>query len=64
MELKIEKPWEQVAAKMMEHEKNLTKEDLHLEKGKEDELLQRLSAKMNRPPSAIKEWIESLSFNA
>ncbi len=61
--LQLQKPWEQVAAKLMEHNTDLTKADLHYEKGKEAELLERLAKKMGRPVQAIKEWIESVSFN-
>ena len=50
-------------ARLMEHNTDLTKEDLYYEKGKEEVLLERLSKKMGRPVQAIKEWIESMSFN-
>lgn len=63
MELKLNKPWNEVAAKLMEHDTRLTKADLDYKKGKELELLERLSKKMGRPVPAIKEWIESASFN-
>ena len=63
MELKLEKPWSEVMAKLMEHNRELTKEDLKYEKGKEEELVARLAKKMNRSEQEIKEWIESMSFN-
>jgi hypothetical protein len=63
MELQLEKPWDQVMARLMEHNPDLTQEDLYYEKGKEEALLERLSKKMGRPAQAIKEWIESMSFN-
>lgn len=63
IELQLEKPWDQVMARLMEHNTDLTKEDLYYEKGKEEVLLERLSKKMGRPVQAIKEWIESMSFN-
>ena len=63
MELQLEKPWHEVAAKLMEYNGALTKEDLYYEKGKEAALLERLAKKMGRPVQAIKEWIESVSFN-
>ena len=63
MELQLEKPWKFVKEKLMEHNTKLTDEDLYYEKGKEEELLDRLSKKMGRTPQEIREWIESLSFN-
>ncbi|MFT3935606.1 MAG: general stress protein CsbD [Chitinophagaceae bacterium] len=63
MELHLEKPWSFVKSKMMEHNTKLTEKDLIYEKGKEDELLARLSKMMGRSKQAIKEWIESLSHN-
>ena len=63
MQLRLEKPWKFVKDKLMEHYTALTEDDLHYQKGKEDELLERLSKKMNRSKQEIKEWIESLSFN-
>jgi hypothetical protein len=47
----------------MERNTELTEEDLHYEKGKDDELSERLSKKMGRSELEIKEWIESISFN-
>ncbi|MEP6749480.1 MAG: general stress protein CsbD [Bacteroidota bacterium] len=63
MELQLEKPWKLVKEKLKEHDSKLTDDDLNYEKGKDDELLERLSKKMNRPKQDVKEWIESLSFN-
>lgn len=63
MQLQLEKPWDQVKEKLKEHNTKLTDEDLVYEKGREDELVQRLSKKMGKTPQEIKEWIESLSFN-
>jgi len=63
MQLQLEKPWKFVKEKLMEHNTELTDEDLNYEKGKEDELLERLSKKMGRSKQEIKEWIESMSFN-
>jgi uncharacterized protein YjbJ (UPF0337 family) len=63
MELQLEKPWKMVKEKLKEHNTKLTDDDLNYEKGKDDELLERLSKKMGRSKQEIKEWIESLSFN-
>lgn len=63
MELQLEKPWQIVKEKLKEHNIALTDADLYYEKGREDELMERLAKKMNRSKQEIKEWIESLSFN-
>ncbi len=63
MHLQLEKPWSEVKEKLMEHERQLTDDDLQYEEGKEDELLERLAGKMNRSKQDIRKWIESLSFN-
>ncbi len=63
MELKLEQPWTQVKEKLKEHHKKLTDEDLFYEKGKEEELISRVSKKIGRPAKEAKEWIESMSFN-
>ncbi len=63
MELILEKPWKLVKEQMKEHNTDLIDDDLQYEKGKEDELLDRLSKKMHRTMMEIKVWIESLSFN-
>jgi hypothetical protein len=63
MELKLEKPWTEVKALMMEHQPNLTDADLQYVKGSDDELIERVSMKIGRSAEATKEWIESISFN-
>lgn len=63
MELQLDKPWKFVKEKLMEHNTNLTEEDLQYEKGNADELIDRLAKKMSRSPREIKDWIESMSFN-
>jgi len=63
MKLKLEAPWEEVKEKMKENNINLTDEDLVYEPGKEEELLTRLAAKMNRTPQQVKDLVESISYN-
>jgi len=63
MKLKLEAPWEEVKEKMKENNINLTDEDLVYEPGKEEELLARLAAKMNRTPQQVKDLVESISYN-
>jgi len=55
--------WEEVKAKIKERNISITDEDLHYEKGHEDELLERLSKKMNRSKEDTKAFIESISHN-
>jgi hypothetical protein len=61
--LHLENSWEVVKEKLKEQNVELTDEDLELRPGKEDELIDRLSTKLKKEPSAIKAWIESISFN-
>jgi len=61
--LKLEAPWEEVKEQLKEIHLELTDEDLEYEPGREDELLERLSTKMNKDIHAVKAWIESVSFN-
>ena len=61
--LKLEAPWEEVKEKLKEIHLDLTDEDLEYQPGQEEELLERLSAKMEKDIPAVKAWIESVSFN-
>lgn len=62
--LKLEAPWEEVKEKLKEVNLELTDEDLQYAPGQEEELLQRLSAKMKKDVSDVKGWIESVSSNS
>ena len=62
-QLKLSEPWEDVKEKIKESNIELTDEDLQYTPGKEEELLNRLSKKLNRTPDEVKAWIESVSFN-
>lgn len=61
--LKLEAPWDEVKEMLEEINVNLTDEDLRYEKGKEKELLERLSRKLSKGIPEIKAWIESVSHN-
>jgi hypothetical protein len=61
--LNLHSPWPQVKEKLKENDMTLTDEDLAYTPGNEDELLERLSAKMKKDPKAVKEYIESVSAN-
>ena len=60
--LNISIPWEEVKEKLLEAEPYLTEADLEYEKGKEEELFERLGKKMGRTADQIKGWIESVAF--
>lgn len=61
--LKLESPWEEVKEKIKEKNLNLSDDDLHYEEGKEEELIRRLAAKMNRSEEEVRSYIESISHN-
>jgi hypothetical protein len=60
--LNINIPWEEVKEKLLEVEPHLSEADLVYEKGKEEELFERLGKKMGRTANEIKGWIESVAF--
>lgn len=62
-ELKLEAPWDEVKDMIQEINADLTDEDLHYEKGREKELLERVSKKMHKSIPDVKGWIESVSHN-
>jgi len=62
-ELNLEAPWDEVKGMLQEINMDLTDEDLYYERGKEKELLERVSRKMNKPVPEVKGWIESVSHN-
>jgi len=62
-ELKLEAPWDEVKDMLQEINMDLTDEDLQYERGREQELLERLSRKMNKSVPEVKGWIESVSHN-
>jgi hypothetical protein len=61
--LHLENSWDVVKEKLKEQNVELSDEDLELRPGKEEELIDRLASKLRKEPSAIKAWIESISFN-
>ena len=62
-DIKLEAPWAQVKEQLKEINASLTDEDLAYEPGKADELLQRLARKLHKDTGAVRDWIESVSFN-
>lgn len=62
-QLKLEAPWEEVKEMLQEINLSLTDDDLVYKPGNEKELLERLSAKMNKTVPEVKAWIESVSHN-
>lgn len=61
--LKLSAPWEEVKELIKENNIDLTDADLEYIPGKEDELLERLSVKMKKDKSAVRDYIESISSN-
>jgi hypothetical protein len=61
--LKLQAPWQEVKERLKENDITLTDEDLDYKPGKEHELLQHLSKKINRTPEQVKDLIESISAN-
>jgi len=61
--LRLEAPWSEVRDMLKEINTDLTDQDLAYERGNEDELLERLSRKLNRSVPEVKGWIESVSHN-
>ena len=62
-ELKLEAPWNEVKEMLQEINMDLTDEDLYYERGKENEMLERVSRKLNKTVPEVKSWIESVSHN-
>ncbi len=61
--LRLERSWDEVKEDLKENNIYLTDEDLNYSPGQEDQLLERLAKKMNKPEAEIKALIESISFN-
>ena len=62
-QLHLDAPWDEVKELMKEANHELTDEDLEYEPGREEELLDRLSNKLNKSKQQVKALIESISFN-
>jgi hypothetical protein len=61
--LKLKSPWEEVRERLKENDITLTDQDLEYRPGADDELIERLAAKMNKSKRETKEYIESISAN-
>jgi hypothetical protein len=61
--LNLRSPWHEVRERLKENDIDLTDDDLEYSPGTDDELLERLAAKMNKSKKEIKEYIESISHN-
>ena len=62
--LQLAEPWDEVREKLKETNILLTDEDLEYQPGKEDELLERLQQKIDKPKDEIRKWIESIAVNS
>ena len=49
--------WEQSKQKIREQYPHVREEDLHLERGKEEELLERLQEKLGKTKKEIRNWL-------
>ena len=61
--LNLRSPWPEVRERLKENDISLTDSDLVYHPGKDDELLERLAARMNKSKKEVKEYIESVSGN-
>ena len=55
--------WESVKQRIKESYTSITDADLEFIPGKEDDLYNRLSQKLQKSKEEVKEWIESLAVN-
>ncbi|MFI5124895.1 MAG: general stress protein CsbD [Chitinophagales bacterium] len=62
--LHLKAPWNEVRERIKESNIDITDADLDLQPGKEDELLARLESKMHKSREEMRNWIESISWNA
>lgn len=60
---KLTAPWPEVKEKIKEANVELTDSDLEYLPGKEQQLLDHLSKKLNWSPEQVRSWIESVSAN-
>jgi uncharacterized protein YjbJ (UPF0337 family) len=63
IKLHLEAPWDEVKELLKENIITLTDDDLKYTPGKENELLDHLSKKLNKDKEAVKAYIESVSYN-
>lgn len=61
--LHLHAPWEEVKEQLKENDFTLSDEDLLYEPGGEQELVERLQKKLNRPTKEVIAYIESISTN-
>lgn len=61
--LNLRAPWPDVKERLKENDISLTDEDLDYQPGNDEELLERLAAKMNKSKQEVKDYIESMSHN-
>ncbi len=61
--LNLKGSWEEVREKLKENDIRLTDDDLDYQPGQEGQLLDRLAKKIGKTQAAVKEYIESISFN-
>lgn len=61
--LHLRSDWSHVKERLKENDISLTDEDLEYSPGEDDQLLERLAAKMKKSKKEVKEYVESISAN-
>lgn len=61
--LNLRSPWPEVRERLKENDINLTDQDLEYHPGMENELIEKLAAKMKKSKDEVREYIESISSN-
>lgn len=61
IKLRLESSWDQMLQKVLEAEPQLTAEEIDFIKGEDEELVRKLSQKLNRSYERTIGWVESLS---
>ena len=62
-QLNLKASWEEVKERLKENDVSLTDDDLTYERGREQELIERLARHSNKSPDEIRRYIESISAN-
>jgi len=64
IKLKLESSWDEMILMVLEVEPQLRPEDLDFTEGEDEELVRKLSQKLDRSYEQITGWVESVSSNA
>ena len=64
IKLKLESGWDEMIEMLLEAAPQLTPEDIDFIEGEDEELVRKLSQKLNRSYEKITGWVESVSSSA